>query len=264
MTEVKAYPPGTFCWVELATTDVAAAKKFYASLFDWTATDNPIGEGGVYTMFQKGGKNICAQYAMAPDMIAQGIPPHWRSYVSVENVDASAEKVGTLGGTVMMAPFDVMEVGRMAVVQDSGGATFALWQPNQHIGAELVNEPGTLCWNELRTKDVAGAKQFYEGLFGWTTTSSPSGSGFDYLTFHNGDRMAGGMMQIQADWGDVPPHWSAYFAVEDCDATVAKAQELGGKLGKEPMDAPEVGRFASLQDPNGTFFEVIHLTGNVN
>ena len=79
MTEVKAYPPGTFCWVELATTDVAAAKKFYASLFDWTATDNPIGEGGVYTMFQKGGKNICAQYAMAPDMIAQGIPPHWRS-----------------------------------------------------------------------------------------------------------------------------------------------------------------------------------------
>ncbi|UCG58830.1 MAG: VOC family protein [Phycisphaerales bacterium] len=259
MAEMEEYAPGTFCWVDLATTDAEAAKSFYTELFGWTANDVPVGEAGMYTMLQKGGKHVCALYAMSGQMREQGIPPHWRSYVSVSSADESAEKAQELGGTVLKQPFDVLVVGRMAVVQDPMGATFALWEPMQHAGAELVGEPGTLCWNELYATDLEVGMKFYTGLFGWTVSKTTGAIGQEYIEFHNSGQPVAGTLQIRTEWGEVPPNWAVYFAVEDCDATLAKLKSLGGKVEVEPMVVKDVGKFAVVQDPQGGYFAVAEL-----
>ncbi len=166
--EVTKHSPGTFCWADLATTDAGAAKSFYTQVFGWTAHDMPAGPAGVYTMLSKNGKNVCALYLMSEEMREQQVPAHWLCYATIENADAAVAKVKELGGTVHQEPFDVMDAGRMAVVQDPTGAIFAFWEPKQHIGAEIINEPDSLCWFELQTKDVAAAEKFYTQLFGWS------------------------------------------------------------------------------------------------
>jgi uncharacterized protein len=158
MVEKTKYEPGTFCWVELATKDSAAAKRFYTSLFGWEVDDMPIPDGGTYTMLKKNGKQVGALYQLGPQQ--QGVPPHWNSYVSVASADASAAKAKSLGATVMVEPFDVLDAGRMAVVSDPAGAVVSLWEPRRHIGAQLVNEPGSSCWNELYTTDPRKAADF--------------------------------------------------------------------------------------------------------
>ena len=191
MPEVTKHEPGTFCWVELATTDSDAAKRFYTRLFDWTFVDEQVERDMVYTRLQKTGKDVGALYRIRSDQ--QGMPPNWMSYVSVDSADEIAARAKEVGGKVVMGPFDVMEHGRMAVLQDPTGAMFSIWQPREHIGVELVNEPGTLTWNELHTNDTEKAARLYTELFGWTT--KPGG---DYIEFHRKDgRPAGGMMQIQ-------------------------------------------------------------------
>jgi predicted enzyme related to lactoylglutathione lyase len=255
--EVTKHLPGTFCWVELATSDGPAAKKFYTSLFGWSFVDNPMGDAGVYTMLQKKGRDVGALYPMGPEQ--KGIPPHWGSYVAVENANDAAAHAKELGATVMLEPFDVMEHGRMAVIQDPTGAVFSLWEPKSHIGARLVNEPGSFCWNELYTTDPARAADFYTGLFAWTKDSKHMDFG-EYVIFNFGGRNAAGMMKIPKEWGPVPPHWMVYFAVDDCDNTVEKAKSLGAQVTVPPTDIPEVGRFAMLTDPQGAGFSVIKLT----
>jgi hypothetical protein len=257
---MSEYSPGTFGWVDLATTDAAGAKEFYTGLFDWTYEDNPAGPDMVYSMCSVGGKEAAGLSEMGPDMKSQGIPPHWSSYVSVASADETASKAKELGGNLIMEPFDVMEAGRMAIIQDPTGAMISVWQPNQHKGAAVTNQPGSLTWNELATNDTATAETFYNALFGWTSQTQDMGGGFNYTSFSVGDRPNGGMMQIQAEWGDVPPHWGAYFAVADCDATCEKATTSGGTLLNGPQDIPEVGRFATLQDPQGAVFNVIQLS----
>ena len=153
MTVVATHAPGTFCWADLGTTDAAAAKRFYPALFGWDFDDMPMGDGAFYTMFEVGGKPVAALYQQDPQQQAQRIPPNWLSYVSVESADRMAERTRSLGGTVMMDPFDVFEVGRMTIIQDPTGAVVALWEPRTHIGAGIVGEPNTLCWNELTTSD---------------------------------------------------------------------------------------------------------------
>jgi predicted enzyme related to lactoylglutathione lyase len=259
MTEFKSYPPGTFCWVDLGTTDGAAAKKFYGTLFGWSAEDMPAGPDMVYTMCNLKGKNVGALYEQGDDQRKAGVPPNWLSYVSVASADESTAKAKSLGGKVMKEPFDVMDVGRMSVLQDPTGATFALWQPRRHFGAQLANEPGTFTWNELLTHDPESAKKFYQGLFGWGVQSMEMGGPESYTIFQNGERGAGGMMRIAKEWGPVPPNWLVYFAVDDCDGTVKKAEKLGGQVRAQPMDIPEVGRFAPLGDPQGAGFAVIKL-----
>ncbi len=258
MSEVTSYPPGTFCWVDLATTDAPAAKRFYTRLFGWSFDDNPAGPGMVYTMFNVGGKDVAALYEQGEEQRKQGVPPNWLSYVSVASADETAKKAKSLGGTLISEPFDVMEVGRMALIQDPTGAAFALWEPRKHFGARLVNEPATRCWNELSTGDVERAKAFYTGLFGWGARTQQMGP-MVYTTFSNGERPAAGLMRIAEEWGPVPPHWLVYFAVDDCDRTVEKAKGLGAKVTAPPMDIPEVGRFAVLEDPQGAAFAVIKL-----
>lgn len=260
MSERTEYKPGTFCWADLVTTDTASAKRFYTSLFGWEATDVPAGPS-VYTMFRQDEKDVCALYELSAEMAKQGVPAHWQSYASVANVDESAAKATELGGNVIAPPMDVMEAGRMAVVQDPTGAHFALWQANKNIGAGIVNEPFALCWNELLTRDTEAAVKFYAGLFGWTTNQSTSPMGAVYTGFKNGNDLAGGMLEIRPEWGPVPPNWVVYFSVDNCDAIIEKATGLGAKAVMPAMDIPEVGRICQLHDPLGAYFAIIQLEG---
>jgi predicted enzyme related to lactoylglutathione lyase len=175
------------------------------------------------------------------------------------SADDTAIKAKALGGKLAREPFDVMDVGRMAVIEDPTGAVFAIWESKKHIGAQLVNEHGALTWNELMTTDVDKAGKFYTHLFDWGSDTADMG-GFTYTSFMNGDRPAGGMMQIDPKtMGDVPTHWLVYFAVDDCDAAAEKAKSLGGNVVSPPRDIPEVGRFAVVLDPQGAGFAMIKL-----
>jgi Predicted enzyme related to lactoylglutathione lyase len=248
MPVIEKYEPGMFCWIELATNDAAASKAFYTSLFGWTAKDMPVPDG-VYTIFQKEGHDLGALYQ------SKDIPPNWSSYVNVESVDDSAKKAGYLGASVIVPPFDVMEIGRMAVVADPQGASFCLWQAKKHIGATIRGEANTLCWNELMTPDTATAGDFYKNLFGWNLKPSP-----EYTEISVGSVGIGGMLQMTPDMQGTPPNWAPYFAVDDCDATVAKAKSLGAQVYVPPTDLPNVGRFAVLADPQGAAFDVIKVS----
>lgn len=249
------HAPGSFCWIELATTDGPGAKKFYSELFGWTTEDSPIGPDMVYTMLRLDGKDVGALYQKGEMM--KDVPTHWASYISVASADEIAAKAKSLGGAVTKEPFDVFDVGRMAVITDPTGATFCIWQPNKHKGVGVKGEPGSLTWNELLTTDTARASDFYAKLFGWVDkTHGP----MQYTEFMNGDTHAGGMMQIQPHMGPIPSNWGIYFAVDDCDATFQKATSLGAKACVPPMEIENVGRFATISDPQGAVFSIIKLT----
>ena len=258
MPEKTEYAPGTFCWSELATTNPEAAKKFYTSLFGWTATDMTAGEEGVYTMLNLGGKEAGALFSQQKEQRLAGVPPHWLCYVSVANADEALAKVTSSGGKVVAGPFDVMEYGRMAIVQDPTGATLALWQPKKHIGARVSGEPGTACWNELATRDTGVAGKFYTRVFDWTERTQEMGP-TTYTSFMQGEVPSGGMLKMTEEWAGIPPHWMVYFAVADCDASAASARALGGEVKVPPTDIPKVGRFAILQDPQGAMFSIIKV-----
>jgi predicted enzyme related to lactoylglutathione lyase len=251
MTNFDKHDPGTFCWIELGTSDDAGAKQYYTSLFGWTTNENDMGEMGTYYIFQKNGRDCAAMYKQGKDQ--EGVPPNWMSYVCVADADASVEKAKSLGGNVVAGPFDVYDFGRMAVLFDPQGAAVSVWQAKSHIGVQIRDEPGTLCWNELHARNIDAAKKFYAPLFGWTLKESP-----EYTEFDLGGRPIGGMMQSQAPEG-VPSFWLPYFAVDDCDATFEKSNSLGGSAILPPTTYPNVGRFAILTDPQGATFAVIKL-----
>lgn len=264
MPEVTSHAPGSFCWLELNTSDPVAAKKFYTGLFNWEAEDSPAGPDMVYTMLRIRGLDVGAMCALQPEQKAHGVPPHWMTYISVASADDAAAKAKSLGATLLADAFDVMDVGRMAIIQDPQGATFCLWQPKSHFGAKLVGENGTFGWDELWTTDRNKAKQFYTGLFGWGAKDSQMGAaGGVYTEWQIGGRSIGGMMEIMPEMGPVPPNWLPYVMVEDCNATAEKAAATGGKLFVPPTDIPDVGRFAVIQDPQGATFAIIKLTGHV-
>lgn len=250
MFKVTAYPHGTFSWADCNSTNPSEVKPFYTALMGWDVDDIPIGNDMVYTMFQKDGENVCGLSLMQPDMQAQGIPSHWMSYIAVDNVDALADKVTELGGIVLVAPFDVMESGRMLVLQDPTGAQVSLWEAKNHIGASLVNTFGAMIWNELLTHDVDTAKSFYGGLLGWEYQKMED---MDYhLVMVNG-RMNGGIMNIGEGMEGIPPHWAVYFSVEDIDAAAKQVEELGGKLNMPIMNIGETGQMVNVTDPAGAF-----------
>jgi predicted enzyme related to lactoylglutathione lyase len=250
MGERTEYAPGTFSWVDLTTTDQDAAKEFYGGLFGWEAQDIPVGEGAYYSMQQVDGKNVAAISPQPQMQRDAGVPPVWNSYISVQNVDAVAEKAKELGATMHAPPFDVMEAGRMAVIQDPQGAFFMLWQANQNIGASLVNAPGAFSWNELASPDLDASKTFYSSLLGWSVEPF-EGSPQPYLTIKNGDRNNGGIREL--DPPGMPPHWLVYFAVEDIDDALAKVQELGGAKHAGPIDIG-IAKIAVVADPQGAVF----------
>jgi hypothetical protein len=188
-----------------------------------------------------------------------GVPTNWLPYISVDDVKGTFDDATSAGARGILDPLAVKDIGKLAVLQDPQGAMFALWQPIKHIGSELANEPGSFTWNELYTKDVDGSGSFYTNVFGWGSQSADMGE-MMYTSFMNGERPAAGMLEIQKEWGEVPPHWLTYFAVDDADASVKKIEDLGGTILVGPQDIPEVGRFATAMDPQGGAFAIIRLS----
>jgi predicted enzyme related to lactoylglutathione lyase len=234
--------------MELSTTDQNAAKTFYTSLFGWTDNDAPMGPGQFYTMFFLDGREVAAGYTMTKE--EAGMPPHWNLYIAVESADAAAARAPELGGKVLAGPFDVFEAGRLAVIQDPTGAIFHVWQPNKHSGIHISNVNGAFCWADLNTPNAAAASTFYSGLFGWKIEKGehdPSG----YLHIKNGDTFIGGIPSPEQIPPNIPPHWMLYFQVDDCDASVARATELGARTFVPPMSLEGVGRFAVIADQQG-------------
>ena len=254
MFEVNEFPQGTFCWADGQSTDVEKSKAFYTAVMGWTYEDIPFGDGMAYTMFRQNGHNIVGMGQMMPDMQAMGIPSFWTSHVKVDDVDALASKVSGLGGMVLMEPMDVVDSGRMLVLQDPTGAQMGLWQPNQHKGADLVNTPGAMAWNELTTDDTQAARDFYGGLLGWKFDKI---EGMEYYQVMNGNRPNGGIMPKQM--AEAPPMWTVYLSVADIDKTVEKAKAAGGHVMTEVMEAGDIGRFAIISDPTGMTAAFIQL-----
>ncbi|MBU2501782.1 VOC family protein [bacterium] len=254
MPDFKEHAPGTFCYCELASPDPQVSQRFYSRLFGWDFAEEETPHGS-YTQFKLGGKITAALYKLVPEQIAQGVPPHWASYVSVADCDAATARVTTLGGTVAMGPMDVMDLGRMSVCIDPLGAAFCIWQPRRNVGVDVRDEPGAMCWHELMTTDTDRASAFYGGVFGWETGDMAIEGFPPYHFFTAGpERWVGGMMAIQPEMGPIPPHWLLYFSASDLDAVHAKALELGGQSMVPPTVIPDHGRFAVIQDPQGVVF----------
>jgi predicted enzyme related to lactoylglutathione lyase len=248
---------GTFCWPELATTDAAAAKRFYRDLFDWDHRETSAGPGTTYTIFTLAGRDAAALTPLAGSRGERGAPPRWDSYVAVASADASADRARALGGTLVTEPSDVGTSGRMAVVKDPQGAALSLWEAREHAGIGVEGEIGSLCWTELATTDVAAARNFYGGLFGWTFKKSASSSARGYTEIAAGRTFVGGILAIEKEWGPMAPSWGPYFRVADCDVTAGEAKALGGRVLAGPSDIPNLGRYAFLADPQGATFAVI-------
>jgi predicted enzyme related to lactoylglutathione lyase len=251
MGERTSYKTGTFSWIDLATTDPDRAKAFYAELFGWSYDDRPVAEGVHYSMALLDGAEVAAINPLPETMRAAGAPPAWMSYVTDADADATAARARELGGQVYNGPFDVFTAGRMAVVADPEGAVFSVWQPRDNIGAQRVNEPGTLTWNELATRDVPAARRFYGELFGWSFESPDD----RYDVIRNGERSNGGLRPMSPAEEGSPPYWVPYFAVTDVEATAATATQQGGGVLTGPIEVP-AGRFVALHDPHRAAFAV--------
>ena len=255
------YAPGTPSWTDLSSPDADGSARFYGELMGWTATEpGPVEETGGYRMFQQDGKNVAG---LMPHM-QEGAPTAWSTYVSVADADETIAKVQAAGGTVLVEPMDVMDIGRMAFFADPTGAALGIWQPKAFPGADLVNEPNSLCWNELMTRDVDAGRAFYPAVFGWDAARAQFPDAPEsYTVWELGGKPVGGMMEMRDDFfpPEVPPHWGVCFAVADCDATVAKARELGATITYEPMDM-SIGRFAGMVDPQGASLTVMRLASS--
>jgi uncharacterized protein len=273
MSDRDRYIPGVPCWVDTSQPDPEAAVEFYGALFGWELENKmPAEADGKYFIGQIDGKDAAAISSPPADQ-----PPHatWNTYIWVESADETAAKVREAGGKILDEPFDVMEAGRMAVFADREGAVFCGWEAKAHRGAGVVNEAGALVFNDLNTRDVAAAKEFYGAVFGWDVLEMEGGfqswvlPGYgeflDELNPGTVERMAtmgapkgfenvvASIVPIPADQPEMPPHWGVTFATEDADATAAKAQELGGTVLAGPFDAPWV-RMAVIADPAGGIF----------
>jgi uncharacterized protein len=259
MSERTEYAPGEFCWVDLATSDVEGAKSFYRDLLgvETEAAPGDPEETGGYGFFTKNGKMICG---FGPTQ-QEGQPTAWSSYIAVADADETAEKVKDAGGQVHAGPFDLpSESGRMAVLQDPTGAFICINQQQKHPGAELVNETGAWTWNNLLTRDLEGAQDFYGKVFGWKAVHNEEAPPNILMWQVEGQRWPeglGGLMGIGEDMpADMPPHWQVYFVVENMDEAIEKATSLGAKVGFGPIDVP-VARLATLVDPQGAVVSIL-------
>ena len=266
MPEGITRPTNVFGFVDLSTTDPVAAKAFYTRVFGWTTIDMPV-PGGTYTMCgvpnPEGtgirGAYVCGIGTLQPEQRAQGIPPSWTACLWVDDLDFVTEKAGKLGATILAQPFEVMDQGRMSLIQDPVGAVFALWQQTgPHAGELITNEPGFLSWTELSTTDARTAQEFYTELLGWTPQEVPYGDGAPYIMLNNGETPAAGIWPKSDEQQILPPHWLNYFAVASCDATVQTATEAGANVLVPPTDS-SYGKFSVLTDPQGAAFAVVQL-----
>lgn len=247
--------PGAPCWIDLMTTDVAAARRFYGELFGWEYETGDDEKYGGYVMARKGGRSVAGM--MQKDESQAGLPDTWTTYLRVDDAAATAKAVEAHGGKVHMPPMDVPEQGYMAIFGDAAGAAVGVWQPREMLGYELVAEPGAAAWHELHAKDYGAAVGFYKDVFGWETEVLSDTADFRYTTMGSGMTAQAGIMDASGYLpADVPSHWQVYFSVEDTDTIVEKATALGATLQDGPSDS-DFGRVAQLADPTGAVFRVI-------
>lgn len=258
MPVMTSYPHGVPSWIDIATPDPAGSKTFYGAIFDWEFDDQPTDQPGIdYTMARRGEHGVAGMMQLTEEMAASGMPPVWTSYVAVDDLDATVDKVGPAGGTVLQPPMQVMDAGRMSVLADPSGAVFALWEPMAHLGAGIVNEPGTLGWNELITPDPAATATFYRAVLGWSTEIFPMPEG-EYTVFHADGGNDGGIAgAMEPPMPGMPPFWGVYFIVDDVAATVDLASELGATVLMPTTEMAGVGILAALLDPQGAGFSVM-------
>ncbi|MCS7476297.1 VOC family protein [Umezawaea endophytica] len=241
------YAHGTPAWVEQLTTDLKATKDFYRGLFGWDyETDG-------YTMALLRGKPVAGLREMPRDALFSVV---WTTFLATDDVDESVDLTAEHGGTVLVPVFEMEGPGRGAIVADSTGASFGLWEAGTHIGAYVVNEPGAVVWNELAARDLDRAAEFYREVFDVEVESAPE---LGYTRFKVEDRAVGGAYAMTgAVPADIPPHWMTYFGVTDVEEAVARVVELGGIAVGEPTDSA-FGRFATVGDPLGAPFRVLDV-----
>lgn len=249
------WPAGVPCWVDLTAPDVDAAKDFYADVLGWTYQDTEAEYSG-YALAEVRGTAAAGIGPQPP-----GAPAAWTLYLASDDADKTAAAVAEHGGTVLLPPGDVGPLGRMFIAADPTGAAFGVWQAKTHVGAGLVNEPGGLTWEDLRSTDPDTAQAFYTAVFGYRTEQLPA-AGPDYATFALAGEEAplggmGGMMGAE----DRPAHWLVYFGVADARGAAATAQRNGGSLLADVFDTP-YGRMAGLADPAGAVFWVVQTDGS--
>lgn len=255
MTTAQVHAPGSFCWVELSTSDQNAAKKFYSALLGWTLNDSPMGPGEVYTIFQLNGRDSGAAYTTTKQEREQNVPPHWNLYITVDNADESVARAAKAGGKVLAPAFDVMDSGRMAVIQDPTGAAFCLWQPKNTPGLGAVGVDNAFCWADLLTPDPENAGKFYAQMFGWKLDKSPNDPS-GYLHIKNGEKHIGGIPPAQYLQPGTPANWMVYFQVADVEASTEKAKQMGARVYMPPRKMEGVGTWAIIADPQGAAFSL--------
>lgn len=249
------YIPGSFCWTELNVLDPEAAKAFYTQLFGWAATEHPTPDGRTLIMLRQDGRKAASIMRLHPGAEAAGATPHWLSYVTVEDVDATAQRAAALGGKVLFAPFDVGEAGRMADLVDPTGGVFAVWKGQAHQGSEIPSkEPGGLSWHDYYTNDDAKAGAFYTSLFGYTAETHDAGPMLMTI-FSIEEETEAGMFNMGPE---TEPAWRPFFTVADVEATVKRAEELGATIECPPIDMGE-RVFAHILGPEGVGFGIFQF-----
>jgi len=248
---------GNFCWVEVNLENPEKGKGFYGELFGWTAEHVKLPAAGDYVYLKKGNDQVGGIFKLSEEAKRMGAPPHWLSYVAVEDIGLATEKAEKLGARVFKRPFDAGP-GKMSIIADPTGAGLALWQSVKPMGTFAWRETNTMCWQELTTTNPAAATKFYVELFGWRADAVPMGD-FEYTLLYNGKEQVAGLMPQPKPMDDAKALslWTVYFEVADGDKTAENTRKLGGDSVTQPMDIPNVGRFVILKDPEGAPFAVI-------
>ncbi|MFD1214122.1 VOC family protein [Arthrobacter sp. GCM10027362] len=245
--------PGAPCWIDLMTSDPERAQNFYAELFGWTYETGDEEKYGGYVMAFKNGQPVAG---LMKNDGQSGYPDAWNTYLRVEDIESVTDAAASHGGQVFVAPMEVPEQGRMAMLGDPGGAAVGLWQFGGHTGFKIHDESGAPVWHELHTRDYPATVKFYQDVFGWNTDVMSDTPEFRYTTLGAGDDAAAGIMDASAFLPEgVPSSWQVYFGVDNADATVEKALALGGQLVQAAEDTP-FGRMATLTDPTGATFKI--------
>lgn len=249
----REYAAGTPAWVDLASPDLVVSARFYGGLFGWdTALRGPAELTGGYMTFQVQGRDVAG---VGP--VAAGEPPAWTNHIIVRDADETEAAVVSNGGATLEAPADVLDQGRKGLLADPTGAVFAIWEPKEYGGADLLGATGSMCWTQLASRNIESAKRFYDAVFGWQGFTTPYETS-TYTRFRLDGCEVAGMIEMDRSWPrDLPSHWMAYFAVEDCDETAELAVDLGGDVAVEPYDMAGMGRAAVLGDPHGAVFTVL-------
>ncbi len=250
--EITSHVPGTFCFPELNTSDMDGAKRFYSELLGWTVFEIPSSEGS-YALARVDGRDVAGIHRSSRG------EPSWLCYVAVDSSDRVSARATELGGTHLVAPFDVPGVGRMAMIQDPAEAVFGLWEARGMIGARLADQPGAPCWYELVTHDLPLASRFYTGLFAWKMAEKTIPTVGPYTVARIGEPPVAGLMSIRKEWGEWAARWQVYFSVGDCACSVKDAVSLGGRVITGPNLVPETGTFAVLADPLEAVFVAFEL-----